>query len=406
MKPAHLEKFLFVPQANGWRVVHPNGESHSFSSVEEAASTIPVASSVHLLLPVYLLLMERMRLPLGVDEELADMALLQLEKTLSYPISEVAFGIQTINSDENAATLMVVASRKTLIEALAEPLRSRPLILEEATPYVAHVAASCANDENVLCVYREHDCAIFALAARGKLAWVDSIPMENGSVIMDDVPQILLAAEMNGADVEFSKIFLEAACESWTEELTRHFRVPVEPLEVTFPLSKIPLDLIPYSWRQEAEHYQNSRLLKQLLLCVGALYLALVAGAGLYLWGLKHEVGSVDAEVAAMRPRIEALQRSQERWKSIAPAVEPDRTTIELLYLLCKNIPQSTLRLTEFDQSVMQWKVSGEAANAGHAVEYLAKLKGEKGLSDFRIIASPPSLLPNDQAQFSIFGKR
>jgi hypothetical protein len=64
------------------------------------------------------------------------------------------------------------------------------------------------------------------------------------------------------------------------------------------------------------------------------------------------------------------------------------------------------VRITEFDQQPGQWRVTGEAPNAGLAIDYVTRLKADPELAAYQINASPPQLLPNEHAQFSIFGTR
>ncbi len=58
-----------------------------------------------------------------------------------------------------------------------------------------------------------------------------------------------------------------------------------------------------------------------------------------------------------------------------------------------------------FDHAPLQFTVEGEAPSFNLAIEYAEKLRGEKELSDFRIEAGPPNILPNQQAHFRITGK-
>ena len=99
------------------------------------------------------------------------------------------------------------------------------------------------------------------------------------------------------------------------------------------------------------------------------------------------------------------MQNRQARWRVLAPAIDPSRYAVEVLFQASKNLPTSEIRITEFDLKETQWRIIGEAPSANLAIDYVTKLKEEKELGAFVIDAKPPTLLPNDHAQFSIFGK-
>jgi len=413
-----------IPQPKGWRLTEPkgwrptepkgsrssvaNGEDHVFETIAAALLEIPGDARVHLSLPTHLLLLERMKLPSADAGELSEMARLQLEKTLSFPVNEVSSGVLIIDHADNTSEILCVVARQTALEALCAPLRSR-LTVEKIAPYAARVAAACPRDETVLCIYEEQGHAVLAIADHARLSWAHAIALGDVAKLIGELPQTLLTAEMEGASVDFSKVLLGANSKSLQEALPAfeaYFEVLVESFSLEGPLPDVDIDLVPAAWRATTERHQRGARQKRVLLAVAAFYIVAIIAAFGYVALLKKRVSNVDAEIAALRPQVEALQASQARWKVMEPAIDPERATVELLYQFCKNIPKETLHLTEFDQTVVQWKVFGEAPSASLAIEYLGKLKDEKGLSAYRITASPPSLLPNEQAQFSIFGKR
>ena len=78
---------------------------------------------------------------------------------------------------------------------------------------------------------------------------------------------------------------------------------------------------------------------------------------------------------------------------------------MELLYQASRNLPTDGIRITEFDLQATQWRIIGEAPTANLAIDYVSRLKAEKELKTFLIEAKPPQLLPNEHAQFTIYGK-
>ena len=406
MKISASQIIHLIPEAKGWRLYRSGVESRAFPSIDEAAETIQAGASVHLSLPVHFLLLERMTLPSTNTVELSGMAQLQMEKALPFPVHEVSSGILEVDCADNVSTLLAVAARQASLETLCAPLRARSATFVKITPYVARVAAACPPEETVLAIYAEQEHTVVAIAAHARLAWVHALALGDAETLIDQLLLTLLTAEMEGVSVRFSRVLLAGNCKPWLDALRGYFSEPVDPLALAEPLPDPAIDLVPKAWRAVTERHQRGARTIQQLLGAAAICLAAIIGALGYLAALKMKVAKIDADYAVIRPRVQALQAIQARWNTLNPAIDCDHATIELLFQLCKNLPKDTLHLTEFDQTIAQWKVSGEAPSAGLAIEYLGKLKVDQELSDFRITSSPPVLLPNEQAQFSIFGKR
>jgi hypothetical protein len=131
-----------------------------------------------------------------------------------------------------------------------------------------------------------------------------------------------------------------------------------------------------------------------------------VAGAFIYLAWLKQQEKKLAIELAAARPELDFITTREARWMALAPAVDPGRYTVELLYRLHKNLPNPEVKITELDQQLTGWKVVGEAPSAALAIDFVDKLKKDPELASWQVNAGPPQILPNDHAQFTIFGKQ
>jgi hypothetical protein len=136
-----------------------------------------------------------------------------------------------------------------------------------------------------------------------------------------------------------------------------------------------------------------------------AVYLALVVLAGVDLLVRQHRASQVEAELNAQRPALGVLQSRQARFNSLGAAIDTRQYAVERLFLLQRCLPADTVRFTEFEQIPQQWRVVGEAPNAGLAIDYLARLKHDPDLSSNEITADPPRLLANERAQFQVIGK-
>ncbi|HEX8312558.1 MAG TPA: hypothetical protein VF614_14645, partial [Chthoniobacteraceae bacterium] len=273
------------------------------------------------------------------------------------------------------------------------------------TLYAAHVAASCPVDQVVLCIWEEDAQLVIAICEQGKLGYAQTLPSADAEMLLSELPRLLLGAEMEGVPTEFDTIRLEQGCTALGEPLRTFFEgKPVELMSFDGPLPETGGNLLPAEWTQETRRLERAGNLRQKLQMVVLIYLVLVAGAFAYLAFLKSRVQKVDRQLAETLPQVEYVKAQQARWQALAPAVEPARSTAEILRLLFENRPTGDVKFTIFDHQPASFRVQGEAPSATLAVEFVEKLRKEPGLEDFKIDSKPPNILPTGSASFSVFG--
>ena len=221
-----------------------------------------------------------------------------------------------------------------------------------------------------------------------------------------ELPQALLAATMEGVPTQCSRVLLADEARALTPVIQSVFALPIEALPAPAPTLDLSINLVPDSWRNAAQQQVRTRRTRGQLQFAAVLYVLLAAGAATYFILLQRQAKELSARFAAVRPQLELVQTRQARSATLAPAIEPGRFTVELLYLLQRALPAAEVRITEFDQQPAEWRVTGEAPNAGLAIDYVNRLKADPDLASFQINSSPPQLLPNESARFSIFGTR
>ncbi|HEV7868369.1 MAG TPA: hypothetical protein VGO90_11855 [Chthoniobacteraceae bacterium] len=396
---------LISPDAEGWRLRHGNAAARNFPTLGEAAAALPLKTAVRLALPCQIALIERIKLPATDREELAGMLALQFEKTLPYPTEEVSSDFEVIESAEHESTLLAVAAHRGQLDELCGPLLAQARLPEKITLFAMHVAAVCPADQTVLAIYAEQGQFVAAICERGKLSWAQTLSGIDAAALTEELPQLLLSAEIDGVPTNFASVQLERSFAQLTEPLREQFGVPVQLIALDVTLPEPSGNLVPAAWQADARRLKSGERLQQRLLLGAVLYLLLVAGAFVYLAWLKNESQKLAMQVAATQPQLKAIQESELRWNELRPAFDPSRSTIEILHQIHKNLPSAEVLITEFEHSPSQWKVVGEAPSAILAIEYVQKLKGEKELEAWTITSGEPDLLPNEHAKFSVFGR-
>jgi hypothetical protein len=405
MKKNNAGAAFLTPDANGWRVRLADGATQTAKSLDEAASVIPPDQRIHLALPGNAVLLERLTFPSTDREELTGMLQLQLEKTLPYPLDEVSSDFEVIRQSDTESTLLSVAANTHQLDQLCQPLRNRARLPQKITLYAMHVAAASPPDQVVACFWPEEGQLEFAICENGKLGFAYTFAQQDAETLLAELPQVLLSAEMEGVPTTFQSIRVERGCAHLNEPLTNFFAQPVAELSFDAPLPEAGANLLPSAWHAEANRLERTATLKNRLQLAAVAYLVLVAIAFVYLAWMKSRVQKLESQIAQLQPQLELSEARKARWEALLPAIDPSRFTVEILFHLFNNLPSNEVHFSAFDHSPAQFMIEGEAPSANLAIDYIDKLRAEKGLEAFRIESGQPSILPNGSAHFRIFGK-
>jgi len=396
---------LVFPGATGWRVRLPTGQIQSVQALDEAAAALPSGAIVHLALPCTSALLERMTLPSIDRDELSGMVLLQLEKTLPYPVEEVSSDFDVIHQEESESTLLSVAANHDQLDRLCEPLRNRAIVPEKVTVYAQHVAATCSTEETVLCLWPEDGQLVVAVCEKGKLGYAQTLAETDPATVLGELPALLLRAEMEGVPTNFDRLRIEQGCGGLRDQLAQELGKPVEVFSFDDTLLESKTNLVPSSWLAEMQRLQSSGQLKSRLQLFAMLYLVIIAAAFLYLAWQKKRVQTLDIEIARTTPLVEFQQRQQTKWQELSPAIDPARSAVEILHLLHANRSSKELKFTQFEFGLKNFKIEGEAPSANLWTEFTEKLRKEPGLVSFKIEGPPPQILNEGGVKFTIFGR-
>lgn len=396
-----------TPAADGWRLAGAvdGAPARLVRTIDEAAAAVPPGASVRLSLPVTAVLMERMRLPATDREELAGMAVLQLEKTLPYGVDEMTSGFDIIAQEGNESDLLAVAVSNDQLETLCAPLRRERKLPDEVAIFAIQLAAKFPRDEVLALVFREVESTILAVAQKGKLVAAHACPATED--FLAELPRMLLAAELEGAPVNFTKVAVERELAGSLGDLKEQFgSVRTELVSIDAPLDAGPVNLVPAGWTREQRKEAQKAKLRDWLALAGAVYLCfLLAAAGFIIW-LQRQVAAVDRQVTAAAPAVDLIATRKARWTALEAATDPTRYSVEILQQINKSIPSPELHVTVFDQTPSQFMVEGEAPTADMASQYMEALRANPALKAFRFDSGPPALEgPEQRAHFRIFGK-
>lgn len=396
---------LLSPGYAGWNVTANGAGLQTAQTLQEACALAPAGSRIALALPSNLVLMERLKLPSTDPAELSGMVRLQLEKTLPFALDEITSDYEVISQDGKETSVLAVAVNNQQLGAFCEPLRRQSRLPSRITVFAMHVARTCPEDKVVLLVYREQDKHVAAICEHAKLSYVQTFDAANVDALMVSLPQALMSAELAGASTNFSSVLLDSTCTDLKEPLFHYFNLPVRLITADATAAGPRINLLPSAWELESRRLERSAKLKSRLIAASVIYILLFACLFAYLWFLRMRLSRVESQIAAQQPEMEFVQARQARWTALAPAIEPSHYPIEVLYQIHKSIPDEGVRITQFDQSLRQFMIEGEAPTANLAIQFGEQLKKNPGLADYKFEMGPPTILPNEHAQFRFFGK-
>jgi hypothetical protein len=375
--------------------------------MEEAAAAVPEGAALRLSLPVSAVLMERMHLPSTDREELAGMVVLQLEKTLPYGGEELTSGFDIIGQEDNECDLLAIAVSNEQLDGLCQPLRSQRKLPDHVAIFAIQLAARFPAEEVLALIFREIDATILAVARKRKLVAAHACPATDRDEFLAELPRMLLAAELEGAPVNFTRVAVEAGMAEWMDGLKEQFgNVPVDLVPMDGPLEPGPVNLVPAGWTQEQRKQQQRARVRDWLALAGVIYLFfLLAAAGYIIW-LRHQVSVIDTQVVAAAPAVDSIASRKARWTALGAATDPSRYTVEILQQINKSIPSEELHVTIFNQTPSDFWIEGEAPTASMAIQYMDGLKANPDLKAFHFDAAPPQIVGTDQrAHFRISAK-
>jgi len=374
------------------------------SSIFELCEALPAGVSAELLVPSSAIVTERLTLPPAPRDELVEMAQLQLEKLLPYNAEDLVFDIEELGGSEEAVTVLAVTVALAELKAIGDPLRLGGFGPSAVGVHAVQLARSLSGEGEVMALWMEGGMAFLLVAAGGKLAWLETVGLENDLPSPAEITRARLGAELSGSlSRPVSKIFVGSS--QWRGVVREALpEMIVEELPSVLD-DELAGNWLPPAWAAERmEISQKARFVERLQM-VAMVYMALLALGFSWLAYQKAQLRKVTAQIAELQPQVELFKSRQTRWRSLEAAVDPSRYLVELLHQATKAVGGADIRITEFQLNPKEFAFAAEASNVDEAINYVRRLKTEPELGGYRIESPNPNILPNERAQFRVSGK-
>lgn len=399
-----------MPAASGWNLVrfvaaNQAWEVRGVVDLGEAALLLTDEEDLVLGLPVSAVLAQRLTLPAVEPEDFREMAQIQVEKALPYSADEVTTDFEIISQGENGTVISAVAVHHERLAELAAPLLSRGITPSQVTVYAAQRAATHAAAGTALLVYPELGQTLCAISEAGRLSFTRTLDGADENQLQNELPQLALSAELQGIETSAQIILLDESLYALRDKLQSMFATRADLIAVEAPPAAVQLNLLPQAWKQRRLALVRQRQWKKRLLVAGAVYAGLLLLCFAYFLVLRLRLKNFNQRIARDEPKVQAVKKTEARWKALAPAIDARYYPIEVLLHLFESLPSADVRITGFTQSARQISVDGEGNSAGLVYQFAEKVKKNPELQAFAFEMAAPRILPNEHAQFRLEGK-
>lgn len=267
-----------------------------------------------------------------------------------------------------------------------------------------------AMPRNHLVLYRELGRWAACMTRNGRPVYFQALSaheIDAGAVL--ELKCLLLQLHSQGVIKDLSGIVVwqprlgESQRKLLEEELEMHVALEERPKPL---LPEHPLDIVPRQVSLNREAEARSRKLKNWIAAAAMLFLAATAW---FIWqdfSRRGAIANLQAEIAENQSRYGWIQPAGERWRSQQDAYDLNRFPIELIYRAVEDLPETGVRLTEFDYTRDRVMIRGEGSQTALVRNYTNQIKGRKDLQDYDWTFPPPKEDPKTNlASFEGTGK-
>ncbi|NCF85688.1 MAG: hypothetical protein GWQ08_09160 [Verrucomicrobiaceae bacterium] len=198
----------------------------------------------------------------------------------------------------------------------------------------------------------------------------------HGQGVIEDLTGIVVwSRQLN----EESRALLEAEA-----EMNVHVEDRPHPL-----LPERLLDLLPNSVAENRETAAKRQKIRNWISAAALFYVLMLAGFAAFFFWKKQEVTKLTASVGKLRQDVGWIEPTANRWNALGDAIHLDRFPLELFLRALQDMPETGVRVLDYDVNTDRILLKGEAVNRSMANRYISKLKANKTLGDYEWTHQP-----------------
>lgn len=384
---------LLLPAPDAaWRVWNPRSGA-SAEAVESPAETS------HLGKPLVIGLPASACRTIGLVLPQADTDL--LEQIITTQLERRGFKLESDPEGKNYRwhLLGVLAGQNVVsVDLLSDPFPAS-LAAEHASDYTAALRLAQLPPGHLI-IIEEQGGLVLAASYQGKLfhshIFAHGPASEDSLALELTLARLALEAELGADSITGVALVGAAFSQGLASRLSAAVDLPVRAVAELAPNTALDTrgwsKMLPANIRQaQAASVRRGKLTRALVLG-GLLYLSLGFLAFAYLHFQGQRAERLSQEAALTSGPAAAVRQANQRWKALAPAIEPKRYPLFLLAEINRIMPGSGIVIREFEVTGDVIEIRGEARDAQLAVQFIEDFKKNRVLSRYQWTAPRPEL--------------
>ena len=286
------------------------------------------------------------------------------------------------------------------------------LAMKTAAGFTSSAAVQEVGDQPVARIWKERGRYVLAIYREGEPvhAQVLSSKPELGNALAGEVNLSLLGLQGEAGLAHAFPESLEVALDDGEVEGFRAFSeaasLPVVKVASAIRARVVSRPrLTPDSVIAARRKSRNT--VKTLIGLAVGLMIYLVVGA--WFWkkakSTEQEIVSLERQVEILRPDVERIELSEQRWKLLEPAFDKDYFPMIQLNRITSALPGSGVVVREFKTNGRSIRVRGQARDVQLANRLVEDLRAIDGFSAYEWSMPNPKVEKNNTATFEIEGK-
>lgn len=381
------------------------------SYARKASARLP--DSATLAIATNHLLFRTARLPATDPDEIAAMALTQMEKDAPLPMEEMVCSHEVLASDEASSLVLAACAPTVTVEQAAALVGLKPERIERVDvrilgilPLLAH-AGAISNKRREIILAEEGTSVTLVITESGLPLLIRSLgPITTvfGSALLQTIKISLIQTEIDHGPSEVTQLIAlsdtndsSQAASAVAEQLGCPFKAvspralpPVSFGNALRSLSGNNMNLFPDAWKTMLRENQFRRTFRTGLLAGAALWLLLVGW--LYAWPafVDQRIKSLNTEVARLAPAESKVNDVRNRIKIIETYSDRTFSPMEALLEVAINQPQGIdLSAYRYNGTKKQALIEGRSRVPTLVYDFMDQLKTSQLFGEVKLTSGP-----------------
>lgn len=359
------------------------------------------------------LIFRAIRLPATDPDEIAAMALTQMEKDAPLSMDEMVVGHEVLASDETSSLVLAACAPIVIVEQAATIVGLKPERIERVDarilgilPLLAHAGALSKTHREII-LAEEGASVTLVITESGLPVLIRSlgpITAVFGNPLLQTVKISLIQTEIDHGPSEVTQLIILSDTRDSIQAATTTAEQIGCPVKAVSPrslpniafgnalrsLSGGSLNLFPDAWETMLKENRFRKTFRTALLAGAALWLLLVGW--LYAWPafVDHRIKKLTAEVTRLAPAESKVNDVRNRIKIIEAYSDRTFSPMEVLLEVAINQPQGIdLSAYRYNGTKKQALIEGRARMPTLVYDFMDQLKTSKLFGEVKLTSGP-----------------